>query len=73
MILRNRKAFCNLEKSDGTYKTITYAQLNEDIQKAAKAFQKMDLLPKEDKFAIFSQNCYQYDAAIIGGKVSCLK
>ena len=58
---------CGTPDANGVYKTQTYGELASTSQRLGNAFNKLGLISGKDKIAIFSGNCFEYDAIIIGG------
>ena len=50
-----------------SYTTITYGEFAATAQYLANAMKKHSLVSGKSKIAIYSSNCYEYDAIIIGG------
>ncbi|CAG5113191.1 Oidioi.mRNA.OKI2018_I69.chr2.g7319.t2.cds [Oikopleura dioica] len=58
---------CGTPNAEGKYETQTYGELKTIAQRLGNAFNKLGLINGKSKIAIFSANCFEYDAIIIGG------
>ena len=58
---------CGTPNAEGKYETQTYGELKTTAQRLGNAFNKLGLINGKSKIAIFSANCFEYDAIIIGG------
>ena len=58
---------CGTPNAEGMYETQTYGELKTTAQRLGNAFNKLGLINGTSKIAIFSANCFEYDAIIIGG------
>ncbi|CAG5113189.1 Oidioi.mRNA.OKI2018_I69.chr2.g7318.t1.cds [Oikopleura dioica] len=58
---------CGTPNAEGKYVTQTYGELKTTAQRLGNAFNKLGLINGKSKIAIFSANCFEYDAIIIGG------
>jgi len=58
---------CGTPDAEGKYQTKSYGELAATSQRLGNAFNKLGLESGKSKIAIFSANCFEYDAIIIGG------
>jgi len=58
---------CGTPDAEGVYHMKTYGDLASTSQRLGNAFNKLGLESGKSKIAIFSANCFEYDAIIIGG------